>query len=226
MKKHSEKVNCSFEGCDRKVRRSKLCALHYGQKNRYNPFQIRKNSMPSPISKGKVALYGNRDGRRNQIIGYAYIDAEYETLLGHYHWCLSGKYACTPINGKTAYMHRLIMQPPDCRQIDHIDGDGLNNRRSNLRIVTQRQNMHNQKRISKSGHRNVYATRNGKWMVRVREKGKVKYYGTYSILEDASAKAEAVGKELDEQHKDARCDCSTCSLTDEVTVCYLGAIGR
>jgi hypothetical protein len=44
-------------------------------------------------------------------------------------------YATTRVNGSTAYMHRLIMGEPRGVQIDHVDGDGLNNRRSNLRLA-------------------------------------------------------------------------------------------
>ena len=41
---------------------------------------------------------------------------------------------------KTIYMHRIIMLPPSDLVIDHINGDGLDNRRVNLRIVTKAQN--------------------------------------------------------------------------------------
>jgi len=40
-------------------------------------------------------------------------------------------------------MHRLILDVPDGLQVDHIDGDGLNNRRSNIRMCTAAQNRQN-----------------------------------------------------------------------------------
>ena len=49
-------------------------------------------------------------------------------------------------NGKrtSLYMHRLIMNVPDGTEIDHIDGDGLDNRKKNLRFATRQQNAFNQ----------------------------------------------------------------------------------
>jgi hypothetical protein len=41
---------------------------------------------------------------------------------------------------RIVYMHRIIMKPESKLVVDHIDGDGLNNLRSNLRICTQREN--------------------------------------------------------------------------------------
>lgn len=47
-------------------------------------------------------------------------------------------------NDRRRYMmHRLIMKPPQHLVIDHIDHDPLNNQRSNLRIVTHKQNAEN-----------------------------------------------------------------------------------
>lgn len=46
---------------------------------------------------------------------------------------------------KFFYMHREILNPPDGYSSDHINGNGLDNRRRNLRICTASQNQHNQK---------------------------------------------------------------------------------
>src|SRR6185312_4468108 len=48
-------------------------------------------------------------------------------------------------SGTTIYMHRSIMDAPNGMVVDHIDGDGLNNRRENLRIVTHGQNLWNRR---------------------------------------------------------------------------------
>lgn len=81
----------------------------------------------------------------------AIIDEEDLFLVHRYKWsALSIKtalyekwYATTSIDGKTTYMHRLIMGEPEGKQIDHIDQDGLNNRRDNLRIVNNSENARN-----------------------------------------------------------------------------------
>lgn len=46
-------------------------------------------------------------------------------------------------NSRFGMIHRLIMDCPENMQIDHINGDGLDNRKSNLNIVTSKQNSHN-----------------------------------------------------------------------------------
>lgn len=47
---------------------------------------------------------------------------------------------------KTIYLHRLLIQPPKGMLVDHINGDGLDNRRGNLRAVTHSQNQLNRHR--------------------------------------------------------------------------------
>ena len=72
--------------------------------------------------------------------------ADYERA-SRYKWCaLDGggkQYACRTERGRTILMHRFLLDPPRGMVVDHIDGNGLNNRRGNLRICTQRQNTRN-----------------------------------------------------------------------------------
>ena len=45
--------------------------------------------------------------------------------------------------GTTIYLHRLLMAPPIGMVVDHVNGDGLDNRRANMRVTDQRGNARN-----------------------------------------------------------------------------------
>lgn len=53
---------------------------------------------------------------------------------------MSGYYVSSRTENKTVYLHRAIMDAPKGRVVNHINHDTLDNRRSNLRIVTHQQN--------------------------------------------------------------------------------------
>ena len=80
---------------------------------------------------------------------HAMVDAEdYERVRRHKWWLArTGNqfYAQGRCCGRSIRMHQFIMNPPKGMVVDHIDGNGLNNRRGNLRICTQRQNAWNHK---------------------------------------------------------------------------------
>lgn len=83
-------------------------------------------------------------------------------------------------------------------EIDHINGVRADNRIENLRDVTHRINLRNQKRKStnKTGFSGISKTRAGdKWCVRVRVDGSKKTIGTFATLEDAISARQAADKE-------------------------------
>jgi len=95
-------------------------------------------------------------------------------------------YARINIGSDCILVHKLIH--PDWTNIDHRDGDGLNNRRSNLRKATDSQNLSNRTRINKnntSGCTGVIPTRNGRWKAVLHCRRKNVYLGTYSDKADA-----------------------------------------
>lgn len=85
-------------------------------------------------------------------------------------------------------MHRLILGNPEGMMVDHIDGDGLNNRRSNLRAVTASQNSMNSMLTdrNKSGFRGVSALGDN-WVANIQVDGKNFYIGRFRTAELAGA---------------------------------------
>ena len=85
-------------------------------------------------------------------------------------------------------MHRIIMGEPLGFEVDHKDSNGLNNRRSNLRVATTAQNQHNQRKRkdNTSGFKGVYRRENkGKWRARIMINGVRKDLGGYDTPEAA-----------------------------------------
>lgn len=99
-------------------------------------------------------------------------------------------YACRKTK-KIYYLHRVIMGSPEGMVVDHINHDTLDNRRENLRICTQNQNMMNRigsSSHSKSGIRGVYwHKRAGKWTSQIHINGKAKHLGLFVSVDEAIA---------------------------------------
>lgn len=75
----------------------------------------------------------------------AYVSEEDYPLVNQYEWRAKEDehtiYAVASSDGSRYFLHRLIMQPSDDMDVDHIDRDGLNNTRRNLRVCTRQQNL-------------------------------------------------------------------------------------
>ena len=93
------------------------------------------------LTQGKVAIIDDEDFER----------------LNQFKWCVKfdwrNWYArrMIRVNGKqtTLYMHRAIVNAPKCVQVDHRNGNGLDNCKENLRLCTHQQNQSNQRNAHK-----------------------------------------------------------------------------
>jgi hypothetical protein len=133
---------------------------------------------------------------------FAMVDAEDYPELSKYKWSVkrSGgtKYAYRRVKGKDIVMHRVIMNPPEGMVVDHIDGNGLNNRRCNLRICTREQNRYNSRpRHNQSGLRGVrFAAERGKYIVVVGHKGGKVYGGEFDDPVEAALARDRLASKL------------------------------
>jgi hypothetical protein len=109
----------------------------------------------------------------------AIVDDEYYEKLSEHRWTINKcgrglKYALyTDKCNKKNYMHRMIMNAENGMDVDHINGDGLDNRRCNLRICSRGENLSNQRR--KTPHSSKYKgvsifKPTGKWHAQIQHK--------------------------------------------------------
>jgi hypothetical protein len=98
----------------------------------------------------------------------------------------------------TINMHRIILNAPLGMQVDHKDGNGLNNQRNNLRLATPSQNGANSRRSKRntSGYKGViWNKRNKRWQVRIMVERRMVSVGYFIDIEDAAiAYANAASK--------------------------------
>ena len=125
----------------------------------------------------------------------AIVDNKDFKLLNKFKWIYlsAGRgYAVTYINNKLILMHRLILNPSFQKEIDHRNGNGLDNRRCNIRICEHKDNMRNRKlqKNNTSGFKGVslFKKKSGwtKWRAAVQVNGKKICLGFFDNLEEAA----------------------------------------
>ncbi len=135
-----------------------------------------------PLTQGRIALVSDRD--------YAY--------LRQFKWYCSidrnNPYPQTWNNGEPILMHRMIATRAGfgaAEQVDHRDGNRLNNQRANLRPATKQQNMQNRgaTKRSPSGHKGVYwCASSRRWHAAIKVNKKKLFLGSFATLESAVKK--------------------------------------
>lgn len=128
---------------------------------------------------------------------YAIVDDEDYGVLLSYSWVYSddrtNEYAHTTlrVGGKktTVKMHRMIMEAPKGKQVDHMNHNGLDNRKTNLRLCTNSQNQANAnvKSNSGTGIKGVHRRKdNGRWRAHALRNGKRVWLGHFNTAKEAA----------------------------------------
>lgn len=122
--------------------------------------------------------------------GYTIVDVDDFERFGKftYHRNAAGYPSRHLSENKHVMLHREIIEAPEDIDVDHIDGDPNNNRKSNLRLCTPSQNSWNRKLFSSntSGHTGVYLNKKtGNWYAMIMVGGKFIRLGTFKEKADA-----------------------------------------
>jgi len=139
-----------------------------------------------PLSRGMVALVDDEDYDAVMAVGKWYADRSCRTFYARKNFQRGGKWTFVK-------MHTLIT---GWDYVDHINGNGLDNRRANLRHATDALNSRNRRIRSDntSGYKGVHLSR-GKWRAVLTRDGRVVFHGSFDSAEDAAHAYDAAARE-------------------------------
>ena len=169
-----EEKKCKVEGCGDKYYTKGYCRRHYSQMYIHGKILERTMFDPNKIidcgNYYEICLYNIKQ----EEVGRALIDKEDLKKIKNYKWYLdSHGYVMQKNKNGHIFIHQLIMgKPPTGYKTDHWDRNKLNNRKYNLRFVTNSQS--NMNRISKG-----YRFKDGKWEAQIGIEGKYIYLGRF-----------------------------------------------
>lgn len=143
-----------------------------------------------PLSRGMFALIDDEDAERVLALRWHAQPGRNGRWYAKRTYLKSGKY--TKIG-----MHRFILLPPACIEVDHIDGDGLNNTRQNLRLSTRAQNSWNTgaRSHSRTGLKGV-SVHPGAFHAAIAVRGKSTFLGRFKTAEEAARAYDAAARVL------------------------------
>lgn len=127
---------------------------------------------------------------------HAAVDNWEHELLKEKAWYENNGYARA--GNKRGYMHQFIMWAPKGYQIDHINGNKLDNRKENLRVISSKLNKWNQgiRSNNTSGYKGVSWSKNAqKWHAYIKVNYKRIHIGLFDDKEDAAKAYNAAAAE-------------------------------
>lgn len=202
-------TTCTIDNCDKPLRTSKSvwCNMHYTRWWRHgDPLAIaprtpRRHGATDPAHVRRFETHcelriTQRDGSVHAVL----YDAEDATLVESYRWHVSESnsvpglfYARATADRRNIAMHVLLMDRP---LVDHINHNGLDNRRGNLRLATKGQNAANSIRRTRgkdSMFRGVgWRAHASKWVARLADR----HLGYFETEVDAAKAYDAAATEM------------------------------
>jgi len=132
------------------------------------------------------------------------IDARDYNLVSGFKWIAvkggKGFYAVTSRgpDGKPISLHRFLINPRDGNEVDHINGDSLDNRRCNLRECSHKENLRNKKKQpdTTSRFKGVSRTKSGRWLSQIEQNGVQLKIGSFSSEFEAARAYDRAAKVL------------------------------
>jgi len=140
-----------------------------------------------PLTQGYVALVDDADAPR--------------VLAAGSWWSHKGvhrRYARGSVGGKATLMHRLVLDAPQGVGVDHINGNGLDNRRENLRFCDHSLNAANMRKRAPHSSRFKgvsWHSKAGKWEAYIKREGRKTYLGCYVTEAEAARVYDAAARE-------------------------------
>lgn len=160
------------------------------------PYKVRRHPVlqPQDQSYRLIALTRGQN---------AIVDAEDFKWLSQWNWCASwmksGFYALRREGRRIILLHCQILNFRFGKEVDHRNGNSLDNRRENLRHSTHSENARNRgkQRNNSSGFKGVYwYKRSHKWRAQIQLDGKMRYIGYFNNLVDAARAYDKKAREL------------------------------
>lgn len=158
------------------------------------------------------------------------IDKDDISKIQNYYWTIrkdkrhlnSTPYIQSCKKGKRVHLHRLITNCPSDKVVDHINGNGLDNRKNNLRLVNQSINCVNRHHKRSIGVK--YVPRNDYWVAYIRLNGKLKNLGYYRNPKDAIIRRNYVNSLIAENKFDTieNLECESIGLARNNKTGYTG----
>ena len=191
---------CSVENCKKKHFSKGYCAMHYEQIRKFGKIRERTiQTLNEIIIENNICIM-KLYNQKSEVIAETIFDKENYEKVKLYKWGLRKAhkqgypnyvYTVNKISGENIYLHHFIMNSNQQEiMIDHIDSDGLNNCKNNLRFCSNSENHMNKTKNFKgnqSGFKGVvFHPKTGKWQAQTHINGKQTYLGIYNTPEEAA----------------------------------------
>lgn len=170
------------------------CRKHSFRYRKYGQFDL-----PEKPTSSVIEIIGNEAKITTKSGQVILIDAEDAPLAANKSWYISSNgYAASKTKGESVeYLHRLIMRSKlsEDLEVDHISGEKMDNRKTNLRVCTHKENLRNLgiHNNNTSGYPGVSLNRTGKYRVGIVVDNRninIGYFDTFEEAVDARRKAE------------------------------------